>query len=349
MVPRPRGGVAPFIDIARQGLGFKASLMRLGIEFGEVAALVPAGVRRRLRLYLDREVDVVLDAAGFAYSDQWGMDPMLELARATRRCRRRGTRVVLLPQAFGPFAAPEGREAIRRAVADCTLVMPRDTSSHRHLIEVTGKQGRIRPYPDFTNLIEGVVPPWFDADSHRVAIVPNCRMLDRTDADMGAAYLPLMVRCAKHLVARNARPFVLVHEGRKDERIAEHIAASSGGIPIIKETNPLLIKGILGASRGVVASRYHALVSALSQAVPALGTSWSHKYAELFADYGIQDGLLPISADAKVAEAMLDRLLDNASNLEIAAGLRQEATRLKQLSEAMWLTVQSVIDGSPTS
>jgi colanic acid/amylovoran biosynthesis protein len=110
-----------------------------------------------------------------------------------------------------------------------------------------------------------------------------------------------------------------------------------------------LIKGILGASRGVVASRYHALVSALSQAVPALGTSWSHKYAELFADYGIQDGLLPISADAKVAEAMLDRLLDNASNLEIAAGLRQEATRLKQLSEAMWLTVQSVIDGSPTS
>ena len=343
MVPRPRAGVAPFADVASLGLGFKASLRRLGVEFGELAALVPERLRRRYGLYLDREVDVVLDAAGFAYSDQWGVEPALDLARSTRRWRRRGTKVILMPQAFGPFVEPAGREAMRRAVADCDLVMPRDTTSRRHLTEAAGESDKIRLYPDFTNLIEGVVPDWFDADSHRVAIVPNCRMVDRTGAETGAEYHSFMVRCATHFVQRGERPYLLVHEGKRDESIAQGIATAAGGIPVVKETDPLIIKGIIGASRGVLASRYHALVSALSQGVPAVGTSWSHKYAELFADYGISDGVMPIGADTDLPTTMLDKMLEDASSAEASARLKKESERLKQLSEAMWSEVEAVI------
>ena len=49
-------------------------------------------------------------------------------------------------------------------------------------------------------------------------------------------------------------------------------------INIVQETDSLCIEGIIGASDGVIGSRYHGLVNALSQGVVALAVNWSHKY-----------------------------------------------------------------------
>ena len=116
-------------------------------------------------------------------------------------------------------------------------------------------------------------------------------------------------------------------------------------IPILKEDDPLELKGILGASRAVVASRFHALVSALSQGVPAVATGWSHKYTELFEDYGFPEGLLSIDDDAARVDAMLDRLVDADASRTISMRLLEHSERLKARSEDMWSGVQSVIDG----
>ena len=345
MTPSAPHGSEPFAELTALGFYPKASLNRCGIEWGAAAALIPRRLRRRYGLVLDREVDVVIDAAGFAYSDQWGAESSRELAQATRRWRRRGTKVILMPQAFGPYSDRTIRTAILQAVDNADLVMPRDSTSYRYLTEVTGEREYIRQYPDFTNLIEGVVPDGFEAAELGVAIVPNVRMIDKTDATSSGRYVPFMTGCARRLIELGARPYMLVHEGVDDERLAEQISAASGGIPIVKEDDPLRIKGILGASHAVVASRYHALVSALSQGVPAVATGWSHKYTELFEDYGFPEGVLSIDAEAGRIDAMLERLVDTAASQEITAQLLQSSARLKSLSEEMWGAVQSVIDG----
>ena len=345
MVPSAPNGSRPFAKLTALGFYPKASLNRRGIEFGDAAGLIPGRLRRRYGLVLDREVDVVIDTAGFAYSDQWGIESTLELSRATRRWRRHGTKVILMPQAFGPYSDRAIRTAILRAVDNVDLVMPRDSTSYRYLTEVTGQRDYIRQYPDFTNLIEGIVPDGFEMEELGVAIVPNFRMLDKTDAASSGRYLPFMTGCARRLVELGARPYVLVHEGVDDERLAVRISEASGGIPIVKEDDPLKIKGILGLSYAVVASRYHALVSALSQGVPAVATGWSHKYTELFEDYGFPEGVLSIDDEAGRIDAMMDRLIDAEANKEISAQLLQSSARLKSLSEEMWATVQSVIDG----
>ena len=154
-----------------------------------------------------------------------------------------------------------------------------------------------------------------------------------------------MTGCARRLLELLARPYLLVHEGVDDERLTEQISEACGRIPIVKEDDPLKIKGILGSSYAVVASRYHALVSALSQGVPAVATGWSHKYTELFEDYGFPEGVLSIDDEAGRIDAMMNRLIDAEANKEISAQLLQSSARLKTLSEAMWATVQSVIDG----
>jgi colanic acid/amylovoran biosynthesis protein len=55
---------------------------------------------------------------------------------------------------------------------------------------------------------------------------------------------------------------------------------------IIDPADTLDTKAILAAASALVSSRFHGLVSALSAGVPSLACGWSHKYAELMADYG---------------------------------------------------------------
>ena len=342
-VPSNPKGARPYRKLANLGIFPKASLVRAGIELGDTVALVPKRLRERYGLVLDREIDVVLDASGFAYSDQWGAAAAQELERASRRWKRQGTRVILLPQAFGPFENPAIRSSMTRALNNADLVMPRDDVSFGHVAELVGERDTIRLFPDFTNLVAGTVPNWFDPDALQVAVVPNSRMLDKTGPGTGAGYVPFLVACIRRLQAHDSRPFLLVHEGAGDERLAERVSGDCGGIPIIREQNALTIKGILGACRAVVASRFHALVSALSQGVPSVATGWSHKYAELFSDYGFPEGVMSTDDGEERIEEMMARITDATTAGDIAATLQRESARLKERSREMWSAVEDVI------
>src|SRR5690606_22797023 len=48
------------------------------------------------------------------------------------------------------------------------------------------------------------------------------------------------------------------------------------------------IKGAIANCDLVIGSRFHALIAALSQGIPAAALGWSHKYAELLQSFGLQ-------------------------------------------------------------
>ncbi len=343
MAPSHPGGSQPFRKLVDAGMYPKAWLYYKGVQWGHLAGLVPRKVREMYGVILDSDVDVVIDAAGFAYSDQWGERNSRELAQSARRWRKQGTKVILMPQAFGPYTSTRIRKSIRNAVDNIDLVMPREQTSYEYLTDVTGERANIRQYPDFTNLVDGVVPEYFDRNQHGVCLVPNYRMVDKTDGSRSNAYLPFMVRCAQQLREKGAKPFILVHEGANDRWLADQISEGAGGLPVLVEDDPLKIKGILGASFATIGSRFHGLVSALSQGVPSLATGWSHKYQELFRDYGFPEGVLSVDdADSELAEK-IDRLVDEPTNRQLSGSLMKESERLKSLSNAMWGEVLSVI------
>jgi colanic acid/amylovoran biosynthesis protein len=212
------------------------------------------------------------------------------------------------------------------------------------LTEITGETDHIRQYPDFTNLIQGIVPQSFDPDKHGVCLVPNYRMIDRTSDEVAASYIPFMIRCEEKLQSEYVKPFILVHEGKDDLWLAEQISAAVGGVPILVESNPIKIKGILGASYATIGSRFHGLVSALSQGVPSLATGWSHKYQELMNDYGYPDGMVALASTDEELHKTIELLVDKSANAEHAARLQKQSTKLKALSEDMWVDVLKVID-----
>jgi polysaccharide pyruvyl transferase WcaK-like protein len=346
MATSTHSGSTPFRKVVDLGLYPKVWWYRRGIQWGRLANLTPKRFREMYGLILDRDVDVVLDASGFSYSDQWGYRSTCELAQSSTYWRKNQTKVILLPQAFGPYSSPRIRRAIRKAIDNVDLVMPREETSYRHLIDVTGERSNIRICPDFTNLIQGIVPDYFDGDQHRICIVPNYRMIDKTDAEKSGRYLPFLVSCVKKLRSFGEKPFILVHEGVKDDWLAEQIAGGIGGVPILRENDPLKIKGILGASYATIGSRFHGLVSALSQGTPSLATGWSHKYQELFADYGCHDDIISVEDSDEVVTEKIARLVDEKTNKETSQSLHERSTHLKSLVEAMWQDVFALIDSS---
>lgn len=343
MAPSRSRGNQPFSKLAQLGFYPKAWLWRFAIQWGDLAALLPNKIRDMYGIVLDREVDVVLDAAGFAYSDQWGVNSSKELARSSKRWNRRGTKVVLLPQALGPYANNEAQNHVKQWVDNVDLVFAREIDSYKHLTDVVGEQDKIKIFPDFTNLVKGRLPAGYDPSDKRVAIVPNYRMIDKTSKEESEAYLPFMVMCARYLVEQQAKPFLLIHEGDNDLKLATQISQSVGGIPIVKETNPLHIKGILGTCDATIGSRFHGLVSALSQGVPSLATGWSHKYMRLFEDYDFSEGVLNVFDDPDQVHKKISLTLENGPS-SLREKLLDRAIELKSLSEEMWLLVYKEID-----
>jgi len=250
----------------------------------------------------------------------------------------------LLPQAFGPFASNKIKDSIK-TIADCAdLIYTREEVSYEHLVSVTGEQKNIRIAPDFTNLLAGLLPAGYDVSNKEICVVPNYRMIDKTSTDVSKAYLPFLEKCVNYLVDRGQKPFLLIHEGANDLMLAEAIIKNTGkSVPVVQEIDPLKIKGILGASEGTIGSRFHGLVSALSQGVPSLATGWSHKYKMLFHDYDFENGLMDVLSTEDVLIDKLKYLTDSELRQRISTSLIQKSFVQKEKAAQMWGDVFHVI------
>ena len=347
MAPSRNGTSQPFDRIREQGMLAKASLWRAGRQWGDLGALVPRTVRESLGLVLDRDVDTVLDAAGFAYGNPWPTRNLAELAASAVRWQQRGTALVLMPQAFGRIEKAEDLRHLRTVVDAAQRIYARDTQSLDHLRSVVGEHASLRLAPDFTSLLPGLSP---SEDlkrqlSETIAIIPNARMLDRTDAASGLAYLPFLEGCIASLLAGGLQVALVVHSGAEDLVLANQLRDRHPQCRLVDEHHPLKIKGFLGSCRGSIGSRYHGLINCLSQGIPAFGTSWSHKYQALFADYDFSDGLIS-ELSASVADEVCRHLLDDTWIGATRAHLARSAERQKDASRVMWEDIFGVIESA---
>ncbi|MEA2019552.1 MAG: polysaccharide pyruvyl transferase family protein [Campylobacterota bacterium] len=336
--------MTPYQKRAKLGLYQKAELFKFGIQWGSLFGFLPQRIRKMYGLVLEKEVDIVINAAGFAYSDQWGYYKTYRLNRLIKRWKQNNSKVILLPQAFGPFKSKKMRNAIKEIIDKADLTYAREEISYDYLKEIVGDKDNVKLSPDFTNLVTGIVPENFDRENNKFCIVPNYRMIDKTSKEESDAYLPFMIKCAKYLKEKGQKPFILVHEGENDLILAQNMSDAIGGIPIVKETNALNIKGILGVAEGTIGSRFHGLVSALSQGVPSLATGWSHKYQMLFKEYGFSDGIMNVLMNDEDLYKKIDLILEVNSKRKIYDTLQKNSKILKTSSEQMWEEVFKLID-----
>ena len=287
-----RPGTAEFAHALRHPARIPSTVAK-----GALLSLPPGPALRMTGRVGAHHVAGLMDCSGFAYGDTWTTRRMLRRHAYYAALRERGNRIVLLPQALGPFENPDMREAAQALFGLCDLVYARDADSFHYLKGLgLGPHVALRQCPDITHLLPGTPPRDPDAWRRRVCIVPNMRMVDRTAQDRAAAYLDFLVETVALTRSLDLEPWIVLHERNDDGLVRSLNDRLELPLPVIDE-NSLTTKGILGCCHAVIGSRYHALVSSLSQATPVIGTSWAHKYDRLFEEYGHDAFLLPAEVD----------------------------------------------------
>lgn len=340
----PRIAMRPSPAQLRRNL-LSANLQGTARALAKGAALsLPSRWTERLTKHIPaREVSTLLDSSGFAYGDGWPIHRIKTRLKAYRRLRRQGTRLVILPQAFGPFTRPDVREAARELFNLCDLVFARDAESLSHLEGLNlSQKPEIGLCPDITFVHPGT--PRADADewAGRVCIVPNTRMIDRTSPETAAAYLAAMQSIISEVYEQGYEPWLVLHEAN-DAQLLERLQTEASMPLNVLDIDATETKGVFAVCRAVVASRYHALISSLSSGTPVLGMSWSHKYDMLFQEFGHTPYLLKLPLPEAEVRTRLRELLNSDSGAEIRRRLLAHSNEKKLRVREMWDQVNHLI------
>ncbi|WP_339922422.1 polysaccharide pyruvyl transferase family protein [uncultured Cyclobacterium sp.] len=284
-----------YFSAAKHGLKLKVTLPSSRLPWSSILGLLPKSTRNSYGLILDKDIDLVLDASGFAYGDFWGAKkPLFRLNNVIEGKVPSKAKTILLPQALGPFDKKEVKDSFHKVVDKVDLIFARDTDSLNNLKRNYGDQSKFLLAPDFTNLLEVVAAETYPEGN--VCIVPNYKMI----AEGQNSYFNFLKDALVHLMQENAKPYFLIHEGEKDKAIADKLNKELKiDLPIVMEEDPLMIKKRIKASQLIIVSRFHGLVSALCQGVPVIATSWSHKYKMLLQDYQKATSLVDINSYQK--------------------------------------------------
>lgn len=307
------------------------------------ASLIPKRIREPLDIVLDSEVDIILDASGFAFSDQWGPAKTERMAEQCFRWKKQGKKIILLPQAFGPFTNKRIQKAFIKMLDNVDIVFARDEISYEYISKLSVSMDKVKLAPDFTNLLQGIQPDYIKDLQGKPCIIPNQRMLDKTSPEVRDKYVSFLASSIQHMLDKGLQPFILIHEFN-DSKLGMHLKAQlNQEIAVIEESNPLHLKGILGESYLVIGSRFHGLISSLSQGTPCLGTGWSHKYQMLFKNYNCSELLIDVADDIDKNLGKLDLLLNEDTRAKIIESVEQGAREQKNFTKQMWDEVEYTI------
>lgn len=322
------------------GLGIyaKTKLSARGINMKPYLNCMPRAIRRRLYLIRENEIDLILDGSGFAFGDFWGPSKAADrMADHIEKWKKQGVKVVLLPQAMGPFRNSALRAKMEVILNNATLIFVRDKYSLKHIRDIPAEQSHIHLMPDFTNLLEGKLPGYFRDGESKIGIIPNSKVIQSGMLEK-KVYMTLLNKIIEDIKAGGDTPYFLIHAGEEDFLLAKEVNKSySKRIKIIKEEDPVYIKGIIGNSKGIITSRFHGLVSALSQAIPCLAFGWSHKYKALMEDYNYPEGLIEKKdlSDNRLPEK-IGWLISEDSRTRIHENLLTASKEQKEQTEKMW-------------
>ena len=291
-----------------------------------------------------KEAEWFIDGSGFAFGDQWRLtDTRINLWRyRLKPLKDKGCKVVFLPQALGPAEKPGSKKAFAMLSECASIIMPREQVSYNYVKESgVVEMSKVRMFTDFASRVEGTFPKDYEHLKNGICVIPNMKMISQGKISYGD-YISLLTAIIEKARKSGHPVYLLNHEGIKDEKLCYRCRESLGGnIDVVTGINALEVKGLIASAYAVITSRFHGLASALNSCVPSLATSWSHKYEELFRDYGITDSVLPLDNLNKALEKV-DRLLDTHNNAEIRTKLNGSVPQIKAQTREMWKVVWSL-------
>lgn len=338
---------SPYSERIRLGAFQKVSLRKNIFDFNMLTYRLPKSLRISFKhkwgIVTEADIDVILDASGFSYGDQWGSLKIRHLAGELNRAKKNGKKYIFMPQALGPFTRNNDIKYLKENLPKAALICAREEVSYKHISHLIGEKGNLKLFPDFTNLVVGNIPSYYENGKEKVVIIPNSNMINKRNknTDWINSYLQVLCNSVKVIKKMGFTPVLLNHEGKDDGELCIAINEQfNNSIEIIEEQDPLKVKGIIGASQAIICSRFHGCVSALAQKTPCLGTSWSHKYEQLFSEYSKSESLIQPEDDLNILEDKLKNTIIKINDDDYLS----KVERYKLESKLMWDEICKVVN-----
>ena len=331
----------PYRERALLGAWQKLSLRRKGLDLTPWFGNMPNFMLNTLKRYgivTEKEVNVILEASGFAYGDQWPLLFLQNTAREVKRFGEAGKPFIFMPQAFGPFKSDESKAAMRDIIKHARLIFVRDPVSLSHLQSCVAElPAHVVLTPDFTVGLKGVsrtALPEFDGPF--AALIPNNKVISKFNHANAEAertrYVEAFAAAGNQLTELGLEVVLVNHEGKEDAALCAEIAKLTP-CQIITIEDPLAVKALIGKAELCVSSRFHGAINALSQNVPCIATSWSHKYHAMMDDFGMADYCIE-ALSAVTLTQKITQLLANKNDIQPL--LAEKSAALKAKNQLMW-------------
>lgn len=334
----------------KQGLNYiKTNVKLLNKPFAEVKRIARSlhliGVLRRLHLpfyffedsYPVKNIDYFIDASGFGFTDQWNPSNRVvdTWEKQLRGYSEQGSKIIFLPQAFGPIELPNTKRELSILNQYATTIMAREKISYGYLQKCGMDMSKVKLFTDFTSLVAGEIPVKYKHLNGGICIIPNMRMLDKGSVSF-ENYLTFLTSAIDIGLSKGYKVYLLNHEGKADEQLAYRcVEKLNDCIDIVTGINALEVKGLISTSHLCISSRFHGVASALNSCVPCLATSWSHKYAELFKDYGMNNSVLDLT-NIEDCLATINTYIDIGNNCKIRETLKLQHPIIQENTKKMW-------------
>lgn len=286
--------------------------------------------------YVSRhDINLVLDVSGFAYGECWGPGKINNAVKMYSSFK--GAGVVFMPQSYGPFETPLLKNCMMDLVRSSPMICARDSSSYKNIAPLVPGSSNVYCFPDFTFDVERKQPETLSLQKKFVVFMPSHRVADNIGHEVFRSFYKNAFKAAAKC---HYEVIVLAHDIKYDFDIAESLRRVLG---IEKATVALddvrEIRWVVSQSSLVVGSRFHGLINALSQCVPAIGLGWTHKFDCLFEDYGVEEFLAKEEPDILRVSQMVYELLNvegKGKREAVLSTLRKNREVLKSRVDLIW-------------
>lgn len=251
---------------------------------------------RGVKKYSDviKHVDVLIDISGFALSDEFHPATNKRYLRYIEDAKKYRAKVILMPQSFGPFHYEEAKheidQKIKSVLPQVDLIFAREREGKSYLeniyhlsnveisldtvLQTSGlKRDRI-----FVNQPTRDLP--ILETKNNVGIIPNIRTLWRGDR---SKVLKTYEEIINKLLDLGRNVYIFNHSN--DLEPCKKIYAVFEGVEgvhlIENEMDCIEYSEFVQNFDYIITSRYHAIVHAYKEHIPAVILGWAVKYVEL--------------------------------------------------------------------
>ena len=279
---------------------------------------------------------VLLDISGFAFSSKWGFSVSLQYLFRILAFNKKGINIVLMPQSFGPFNYGGIKQKIvdyyaKKALPLCKKIYAREDDGYnlllnKYKLKNVSKsldlvlQTKSVDYNLILNDFKAIDKDRFNIKSNSVAIIPNVRVLERIKK---FDCIELYKKAIELLLELNKDVYLISHS-TEDIDICKKIKAifdNNEHVHLIDdELSSIEYSLVVSKFDFIIASRFHSIVHAYKENVPAITIGWAIKYYELMKYFKQEQYCLDITDlinESKIIDLIKDMNQNYAENKDL--------------------------------